>query len=110
MNLEDNIGTIGSNLQEVAGRNFDYLALNTKSNFLSNKEVRKAISYAIDKEEIIDTVYSGKYIKANHPLEYGSYLYNKNNNYEYDQEKAKQILITSGWSYSGRSLAKKRGI
>ncbi|MCI8518984.1 MAG: hypothetical protein HFJ51_02500 [Clostridia bacterium] len=108
MNLEDNIGTIGSNLQRVAGRNFDYLALNTKSSLLSYKEARKAISYAIDKEEIINTVYSGKYIKANHPLEYGSYLYNKNSNYEYNQEKAKQILITSGWNYASRNLAKKR--
>lgn len=110
MNLEDNIGTIGSNLQEVAGRNFDYLALNTKSNLLSYKEVRRMVSYAIDKEEIINTVYSGKYIKANYPLEYGSYLYNKSSNYEYNSEKAKQVLMTSGWSYSGRNLAEERRI
>ena len=109
MNLEDNIGTIGSNLQEVAGRNFDYLALNTKSNFLSYKEVRRAISYAIDKAEIVNTVYSGKYIKANHPLEYGSYLYNKDSNYEYNQEKAKQSLITNGWNYQGGVWQKKEG-
>lgn len=69
-NIEDSIGTIGSNVQKNIGRNFDYLALNSTSNVLSNKEVRQAINYLINKEEIINAVYGGKYIKADYPLEY----------------------------------------
>lgn len=107
-NIEDNIGTIGSELQGVRGRNFDYLALNTKSNFLSNKEVRQAITYAINKEEIINVVYGGKYFKADYPLEYGSYLYEKTNAYEYNIEKAKKILQNGGWNYVGGVWQKKQ--
>lgn len=70
LNIEDNIGTIGSNVQESRGRNFDYLALNTTSNILSNKEVRQAINYLINKEEIINIVYKGKYTASDYPLEY----------------------------------------
>lgn len=77
LNVEDSIGTVGSNIESRYGRNFDYLALNTVSNILSNKEVRQAINYAINKEEIINTVYGGKYIASDFPLGYGSYLYNR---------------------------------
>lgn len=108
LNVEDNIGTIGSNVVSSCGRNFDYLALNCVSNILSNKEVREAISYAINKEEIINTVYGGKYIKADFPLGYGSYLYNENTlGHEYDIDKSKKILMDNGWEYQGGSWQKK---
>lgn len=93
LNIEENIGTIGSNIKQSYGRNFDYLAINVNSNVLSNKEIRQAIGYAINKEEIINTVYKGKYIKADFPLEYGSYLYNKDiSKTEYNLQKAKELI------------------
>ncbi len=93
INIENNIGTIGSNVQTNLGRNFDYLAMNCEGEILSNKEVRQAISYAINKEEIVNTIYNGKYSVADHPLEYGSYLYNENNEkYSYNANQAKKIL------------------
>ena len=106
--IEDTIGTIGSNLQEIYGRKFDYLAINTKSNLLSEKEVRKAINYAINKQEIINTVYNGKYLQADNPLEYGSYLYNKSSSYEFNQEKAKKTLQNAGWNYMNGTWQKKK--
>lgn len=108
LNIEDNIGTIGSNLQETYGRDFDYLALNIKSNMLSNKEVREALSYGINKKEIVTTVYAGKYAVADYPLEYGSYLYTKKEEgHAYNQDKAKQILQMNGWEYKSGVWQKK---
>lgn len=108
LNIEDNIGTIGSNVNETYGRNFDYLALNTKDSLLSNKEVREALSYAINKDEIVNTVYNKKYIVADYPLEYGSYLYNKSEKYGYNPDKAKQILMDNGWTYTSYNYWQKQ--
>lgn len=108
LNIEDNIGKVGSNIKQSYGRNFDYLALNTESTILSKKEVRQAINYAIDKQEIINSVYGGKYIAADNPLEYGSYLYSKDNEkYQHNVERAKQILKETGWIFSGNVWQKK---
>lgn len=108
LNVEDDIGTIGSNIKSSYGRNFDYLALNTVSQVMSNKEVRQAINYAINKGEIINSVYGGKYIGADFPLSYGSYLYNETGqNYEYNQDRAKQILVDNGWEYQWENWQKK---
>lgn len=109
-NVEENIGTIGYNIKEVYGRSFDYLVLNLENNFLSNKEVREAMNFAINKGDIINSVYGGKYIEADYPLAYGSYLYNKeSSNYEYNQDKAKQVLIDNGWQFVNKYWQKKVG-
>lgn len=75
---------------------------------LSNKEIRKALNYAINKNEIINNIYAGKYKEADFPLEYGSYLYTKKEtSYEYNIDKAKQILQMNGWEYTGGTWNKK---
>ena len=110
INIENNIGTIGANSQQGFGRDFDYLVLNCGSNILSNMEVRQAIGYAINRDEIINSVYAGKYKAGDFPLSYGSYLYTENPEAKsFNQEKAKQILQDGGWTLSGKVWQKKVG-
>lgn len=108
-NLEDTIGTIGYNKKESYGRNFDYLAFNCERKEVSEKYVRKAINLVIDRTDIVRTVYNGKYMPADYPLEYGSYLENKaNSTYEVmNLSKAKLILEDSGWTYTNKAWQKK---
>ena len=76
------IGKIGYKTYEVEGRDFVFLALNTESDILSDKNVRKAIRCAINKEEIVTQVYNNTYSKANFPLLLSNYLVeDKNENY-----------------------------
>lgn len=109
-NIEENIGTIGYNIRENYGREFEYLVFNTEEDGVSNKEVRQAINYAINKQDIINSVYGGKKLAADYPLSYGSHLYNKESgDYEYNPERAKQILTDNGWNYSNKYWQKKIG-
>ena len=97
--IENYIGTIGYNKQEVAGREFDFLALNTKNAVLSNVEVRNAISHAINKENIISSVFNNKYKITNYPLDYGSWLKGEDGDNTYNPELSKQILEQNGWVF-----------
>lgn len=105
-NIEENIGTIGYNKKDICGRQFDYLALNCTENVLANKEVRQAISYAINRDEINNVAYGGKYIVKDFPLSYGSYLYNEKAQ-EFNPDKAKEILQNNGWVYKNNYWQKK---
>ena len=99
-NFSDYIGTIGYNLAENRGREHVFLALNTKSTYLSDLQVRKAIAASIDKSSITSSAYNKKYYTASFPLEYGSYLYKGTNSSEkYDLEQAKKYLQNGGWNY-----------
>ena len=101
LNLEQYIGTIGYSKTEFKGREFEYLAFNCQNKVLQNAEVRKAIYYAIDKANIISSIYNNQNYIADFPLDYGNYLYNKEINSEYSIDKAKSILTNSEWTYTG---------
>ena len=91
------IGKIGYKVTDVEGRDFSFIALNLNSEILSDKNVRKAIRYAINKEEIVAKAYGNSYLKANFPLLTSSYLVeDKNENY-FDLGKMEKSLKDAGW-------------
>lgn len=106
VNIQNYIGTIGYNIKEVAGREYEFLAINTQNIILSHTEVRKAISCAINKENIIATIYNNKYKLAEYPLDYGNYLKGEGTNNTYSIDKAREILETSGWNYKNNKWQK----
>lgn len=106
-NLEDYIGTIGYAKYEFLGRKFDYLAFNCNDTIMQNVEVRKAIGYAIDKTNLVSTVYGNNYYCSEFPLDFGSYIYtNTSVSSGYNQEQAKKILQDSGWEYKNNRWQK----
>ena len=108
LNLEHYIGTIGYAKTEFKGREFDYLAFNCQDSILKNAEVRKAITQAIDKTNIVSSIYNNQYYLADFPLDYGSYLYLKQeNNGNYNPEQAKNTLVNNEWEYRYNRWQKK---
>lgn len=103
---EDYVGSIGYNVTEYSNREFDFLVLNNENAILKDKEIRKAISYAIDKNDINYNIYNNKYSICSFPLDYGNYLYDKHIETEYDINKAKSIFIEKGWTLKKDTLSK----
>lgn len=107
-NFYEYIGTIGFNKTDYPGRQFDFLSFNCADTILQDKAVRQAISYAVDKSNIVSSVYSNQNIVAEYPLDYGNFLYTDNNaSSGYNAEQAKKVLEDSGWEYSNNRWKKK---
>ena len=107
-NLEQYIGTIGYTKSEIKGRSFDYLAFNCEEDLLSNKSVRQAISYALDKPYLVSSVYGGEYYVSDFPLDYGNYLYDeKLSKQEYNEDKARKVLTDDGWVFRNSTWQKQ---
>ena len=78
--------------------NMGYLAMNFDKEPFGNKLVRKAINHAINKEEIIKALYAGLAQTAKNPLPPSLWGYNDDiEAYEYDVEKAKELLAEAGY-------------
>ena len=106
-NLSDYIGTIGYTPKEIKGREHDFIALNTQNTLLSREEVRKAISYSIDKNNIVSSVYNNKYYTSSFPLDFGSWTYQEQDaSSGYNVEQAKQLLTDAGWTYRNKRWQK----
>ena len=101
--IQDYIGTIGYAAKELKGREHDFIAFNTQSTFLSRSEVRKAISYSIDKTNIVSSVFNNRYYTSSFPLDYGSWIYQEQDSSTgYNPDQAKQVLQDAGWTYRNK--------
>ncbi len=105
-NYSDYVGTLGYNKREYAGRDYDFLSFNCSDNILSDVNVRKAINYAINKENIISTVLNNSKYVSNSPLDYGSYLYKNDGQISFNQDEAKSTLQNGGWTYASNRWQK----
>lgn len=66
-------------------------------NPLADERVRQAIAYAIDMETIVDTLFEGKAIVADSMMPNGPWKAPGLEDYEYDPEKARQLLEEADW-------------
>ncbi len=77
---------------------YTYLGYNLKHPIFQDKRVRHALSYAINKQELIDGVLLGYGKVATGPYKPDTWVYNDNvPKYGYSPEKARQLLAEAGW-------------
>jgi len=80
------------------GFKYTYLGYNLKNPLFTDKRVRQAISYAINKEEIISGVLLGLGKPATGPYKPGTWAYNGNvKTYQYNPKRAGELLREAGW-------------
>lgn len=79
--------------------NISYLAFNVEHKPLNNKLVRQALSHAVDKQSYIKALFGvGNAIPAVNPFPPSMWGYNKSTkDYEYNPEKAKELLAKAGY-------------
>ncbi|MGV3582542.1 MAG: peptide-binding protein [Methylophilus sp.] len=86
------------NLYKELGNSYTYMGFNLKHKPFDDIRVRKAINFAIDKQEIIDGVYLGLGINIASPYKPGTRWSNPNlMPYPYDPNKAKILLKEAGF-------------
>lgn len=74
-----------------------WLAFNTKNPKLTDKRVRQAINYAIDKKFLVDTLLGGIHKRATGPIASGSPLYTQEvERYDLNLKKAQELLDAAG--------------
>jgi peptide/nickel transport system substrate-binding protein len=91
---------------------YTYLGFNLKHPFFQDPRVRKALSHAIDKEEIIDVVLFGLGSVATGPYVPNTWPYNPDvKRYEYNAQEAGRLLKEAGWEdRDGDNVVDKDGM
>jgi peptide/nickel transport system substrate-binding protein len=77
---------------------YTYLGYNLKNPLFQDRRVRQALSFAINKQELIDGILLGYGRVATGPYKPDTWFYHQpNKKYSYNPEKAKQLLREVGW-------------
>jgi ABC-type transport system substrate-binding protein len=82
---------------ERSGINISYIGLNLRNKYLADKRVRKAIAYAIPKEEIIKNLLEDYAEPINSMLPKSSVFYFEHHQYPYSPQTAKKLLEEAGF-------------
>lgn len=86
-------------LDAVTALNIGYYGFNTKKPPFDSKLVRLAVSLAINKQALVDTVYQGEADTAHSILPQTSWAYDKNiPHHEYNPNQARALLEVAGYA------------
>lgn len=80
---------------------YTYIGWNTARPIFSDKKVRQALSHMVDRDMLMKTIVRGYATKQNSPVYQSRPDYDKTlTGYEFNAEKAKQLLTEAGWGDS----------
>jgi ABC-type transport system substrate-binding protein len=86
---------------EDAGLNTNWVNLNVTLEPFTSTEVRQALNYAVNKEEISEGLYNGNMVPAGGVLPPVDWAFNPDlKSYPYDPDKARELLATAGYDES----------
>lgn len=89
---------------------YTYLGFRLSHPLFSDRRVRQAFAYAINKKEIIDGVLFGLGQEATGPYKPGTWAHNPDvKRYPYDPERAKALLAEAGWKDAGGKGVLEKG-
>lgn len=86
-------------MDSVLSTSYTYIGYNNRLPMFQDKRVRQALTYAINREEFVQSVMQGNAQVVNHPGYPEGWAYNDDvPAYEYDPEKAAELLAEAGWT------------
>lgn len=90
---------------------YGYFQLNLENEQMKEKEVRQAITHGLNRQAIYVDANQGAGEVANIPAAPISWSYTEEgiNPYEYNPEKAKELLDAAGWTVGGDGIREKDG-
>ena len=92
------IGRTDMNLKRFESRNYEFLTLNIKKGPLTDKRLRNALNYLINKKKLVDEAATGIAVPAELPVVPNSWVYQLVDFNEKDAlSKAKEFLNQSGY-------------
>ncbi|MCB0123841.1 MAG: ABC transporter substrate-binding protein [Caldilineaceae bacterium] len=101
----------GFKVFETPASSVKHFPLNNDHPVLSDKNVRQAMMYGLDRQRIIDDLWNGAATVATSNLSPASSFYNPNvKEYPYDPDMAVQLLEEAGWVMGDDGVRVKDGV
>lgn len=100
----------GIQAQYVQGTVWEHLTFNYANPFLADRNVRQAIGYGVNRQELVDVLLFGKSQPATSQIPSWSWAFNPDvQRYEYNPGLADQLLRASGWEPGPDGIRVKDG-
>lgn len=111
LSLLQQLGFINANIVEYLG--YGYVAINHNEPIMQDLNVRKALAYGLDRSSVVEVAFGGQANVIDIPQSTVSWAYPEEGDYthyEYNPEKAKQLLEEAGWKVGSDGIREKDGV
>ncbi|WP_242951851.1 ABC transporter substrate-binding protein [Clostridium felsineum] len=89
---------------------YGYIGINLNRDIFKDKKVRQALTYGLDRENIVKNVFGSYGTVCNEPQSVASWNYNEDvNKYKFNTDKANKLLDEAGWKKDSDGIRKKNG-
>jgi peptide/nickel transport system substrate-binding protein len=93
-----------------AGTTIEHIDLNLENPILADKSVRKAMAFALDRQDLVNRVLSGQSTPADSLIPPISALFNPDTpKYGFNPDQAKSLLDAAGWAPGSDGIRVKNG-
>jgi peptide/nickel transport system substrate-binding protein len=100
----------GFTVERIPAAGYTYINLNCSDPILADVKVRQALEYLVNREQITSTIYKGIGQVAKGPIPPGMWAYSADlPAYDYNVDKAKQLLDDAGWKAGADGKRSKNG-
>jgi peptide/nickel transport system substrate-binding protein len=97
-------------LQPYNALSYSFFGYNTRNPLLADKRVRKAFTYAVNRQEMLDSFFNGQGTIISGPFAPGSWAYNLDvQPIPFDPEQARALLREAGFSPGADGFMQKDG-
>jgi peptide/nickel transport system substrate-binding protein len=97
-------------LQPYNALSYSFFGYNVRNPLLADKRVRKAFTYALNRQEMLDSFFNGQGTIISGPFAPGSWAYNLDvQPIPFDPEKAKALLQEAGFTQGADGFLQKDG-
>lgn len=98
------------NLYETLALRYDYIGWNLDRPLFEDVRVRQALTHAIDRQEIVETVMENRAEVANAPVSPLSWAYSDEvPSFDYDPDRAIELMNEAGWYHNDNGILEKDG-
>lgn len=101
-----------ADVQRFVGNNYNYIGMNLTIPQLEDKTVRQALAYGLNRQEFIENQYEGLAEVCHGPISPVSWAFpgtEELNLYEYDPDRANELLDEAGWEMEDDGYRYKDG-
>lgn len=98
----------GIKIAEKPSANYQFMTMNSNREIFKDKKVRQAITYAINRKAMMNSLLGEHGQVVNAPLSLAGWAYPESglNSYDYNVDKAKELLKDAGWNENNGVLEK----
>lgn len=97
-------------LSSYTANSYEYIGYNLRNPLFQDQKVRHALTHALDRELILQGILDGHGVLADGPGSPANWAFNPNlPRYEYNPDKAKQLLSEAGWEPGPDGILQKNG-